>query len=392
MTQVRSPAARLIAAVLTNMAMGVIYVWGLFLLPLETFLARPRADLSLVASLALVAFTVGMVIHDRVLKRLGLAKFAALAFAFAACGHLLFAAFPTYPGLALGYGVLFGIGAGLGYGLALALATAVANGLRAFAVGLAMAAFASSGIFLPMVLGPLIRTTSPPVSFSVIGAGMLMAGLFVIALLLNGTGARDGDIELAERPSAASPSFFDSGVVTLGIVFFAICYAGLLGVSQAAGMVASNGLSPRVVDTSLVMLTAGYLGGSLLGGKLVEIISGRATLVVASTLAALGLCFLNLSAPMLVLAGALAVGFAFGSSASFMPILIGERFGPAMIGPVYGKLIAFYGLAGLIAPWLSGVLFEQTKGYMPAVSIGIALCVLSVLLGARMRTASPPIA
>ncbi|MBL8583148.1 MAG: MFS transporter, partial [Rhizobiaceae bacterium] len=189
MSEVRSPdrgdshAAPLVAAVLINVAMGVIYVWSLFLLPLETFLARPRADLSIVASVALVAFTIGVVVHDRLLKRLGSVRFTALAFACAAGGHLLFAVLATYPGLVLGYGVLFGLGAGLGYGLALALATAVPDRLRALAIGMAMAAFASSGIVLPLLLGPLIRAASPPASFAAIGAGMLLAGLLVAGLL-----------------------------------------------------------------------------------------------------------------------------------------------------------------------------------------------------------------
>ncbi|MBL8581584.1 MAG: hypothetical protein JNL61_05070 [Rhizobiaceae bacterium] len=176
----------------------------------------------------------------------------------------------------------------------------------------------------------------------------------------------------------------------MGIAFFAICYGGLLAISQTAGMVASNGLSPRTIDTTLAMLTVGYLGGSLLGGKLVEVTSGRATLIGASILIAIGLTSLNLSSPVVVIAGALAVGAAFGSSASFMPILIGERFGAAMIGPVYGKLIVSYGLAGLVAPWLSGLLFERTGGYMSAVWIGIALCALSALLGAMMAKAPNP--
>ena len=52
----------LAAACLTNVAMGILYVWSLLLLPMETALGQPRSVLSLVPTLALVTFT--LVITD----------------------------------------------------------------------------------------------------------------------------------------------------------------------------------------------------------------------------------------------------------------------------------------------------------------------------------------
>jgi len=370
-------------SVLVNAAMGVIYVWGLFLLPLESGLGLARSDLSLVPSLALVSFTAGMVVHAGLLRQMGAIRFALLAFALAGGGHLLFGLMPGYATLLVGYGVLFGVGAGLGYGLALATVTAVPERSRALAVGLTMAAFASSGIVLPLLLGPLVRSASPPASFSLIGFGILAVGLAVVALLAIGS---DRAAAAADGGAAGvPPKMLDGALIALAAAFFGICVAGLLAISQAAGMTAANGLSPRIIDISVGLLTVGYLAGSLLGGKLVEAISGRNTLILASVLSAFGVFMLDVPSAAAAIAGALAVGAAFGASASFMPILIGERFGAAQIGHVYGRLMIFYGLAGLLAPWVSGWLFERHGDYRASVVIAVALCALAALLGLRMK-------
>ncbi|WP_163362300.1 OFA family MFS transporter, partial [Escherichia coli] len=91
-------------------AMGVIYAWGVFSLPLESYLAVSRAELSSVPTAALISFTAGMVAHDRLLRILGRVRLSILAFALTGAGHLLFAAVPAYWALIAGYGLVFGLG------------------------------------------------------------------------------------------------------------------------------------------------------------------------------------------------------------------------------------------------------------------------------------------
>lgn len=380
-TRCGSVGPRVLISILTNAAMGIIYVWGLFLLPLETTLGLTRSDLSFVPSAALVSFTAGMVVHSGLLRWMGTVRFAIFAFALAAGGHLFFGLSPSYTTLLIGYGIFFGLGAGLGYGLALATVTAVPDNRRALAVGLTMAAFASSGIILPLLLGSIVRTLPPATSFSLVGCAILAVGVGVVALI-----ARGGRMEpIGDVPTLrSSPEVISSAFVALGVVFFAISFAGLMAIVQTAGMTASNRLAPRITDLSIGLLTAGYLAGSLLGGKLVEAISGRVVLVLASVFSALGIGLLNLPSVPAVFVGALAVGASFGSSASFMPIVIGQQFGTSQIGSIYGRLMIFYGLAALMAPTVSGWLFEQSRNYCSAVLTSITLCIVAASLGFRM--------
>lgn len=370
-----------LTAVLINVVMGVIYVWGMFLLPLEAELGLARSELSLVPALALLTFTGGMVVHAGILDRIGALPFAVLAFALAAGGHLLFGLFPGYWSLLVGYGLLFGTGSGLGYGLALATVTTVASRVRSIAIGCTMAAFAAAGIILPLLLGPIVRSAAPSYVFVLIGLSILVAGTAVLVLLTLVSAKRTPG-QASERMPA--PSMRGRDLLLLGVAFFAICFVGLLAISQAAGMTSANGLGARDIDICLGLLTAGYLFGSLFGGRLVDAISGSMTLVVAAALSAIGIWLLDVPSAIAAAIGAASVGMAFGASASFMPIMIGERFGVERIGVVYGRLMAAYGLAGLLAPWLSGWIFEQQGGYRTSIIIAIALCACAVLIGLLM--------
>jgi MFS family permease len=142
-----------------------------------------------------------------------------------------------------------------------------------------------------------------------------------------------------------------------------MCFVGLLLVSQVSGIAAAQGLAHPVVLASTSALTLGYLLGSLLGGHIVERLGSWRALVSVNLLALTGLLVLGMPVAAMVLAGAWAIGFTFGSTASIMPVLIGLRFGSRWIGAIYGRLMIAYGLAGVLAPWTSGVLYEIGRSY-----------------------------
>ena len=157
----RSDWKNIALAAVVNAAMGILYLWSLFLLPLENSGGYSRADLSLVPAIALVGFTVGMGIHDRLVRALGRSGVAVACFLLAGGGHLTFAFFPSYSMLLAGYGIAFGLGSGIGYGLALSLSASVTGTRRGLAIGVAVAAFALSGILLPQAMGSLVAAAAP---------------------------------------------------------------------------------------------------------------------------------------------------------------------------------------------------------------------------------------
>lgn len=380
------PLRPLLLAVLVNAAMGIIYVWSLFLLPMEAFLSVSRSTLSWVPACSLVCFTLGMVVHDRLLRTLSFKGFALIAFGLAGGGHLLFALGANLAALLIGYGALFGFGSGLGYGLALALVTQMPATVRGTAMGLVMAAFAISGVALSSLLANPIQLTSPVFSFMVIGIIIVVLGAAVALLLPPG-----GKQHVAAARETSHHSRFQDVVdfkfLKLGLVFFFICYTGLTVVAHATGIISARGLSQTIVGLAPGTFTLGYIVGSFGGGKLVEVLSGKTVLVLSNILAGVGLLIFLMPASPFLLTGMLAIGAVFGGSASLMPVLIGEQYGPERIGDIYGKLMVAYGTAGLIAPWVSGKFFSVTGSYTVSIAIAVATCLAGIVLGLSIRQA-----
>lgn len=370
-----------IAGAIVNAAMGMLYVWSLFLLPLEKSLALSRSSLSLAPSLALVSFTAGMMVHSTLLRRFSPGAYLAVVFGLCALGHALFWINGSFLGLIVGYGIMFGTGAGLGYGLALGLAGRAPAHVRSWGIGLVMSAFAVSGTILSIALAGPISRSDPATSFGVAAIGIGLVGI-VAGLLVKG-------IRITfERPIDGACGWrevFRPDFLNLAVIFFVLCYIGLMVMSHSTGMLESLGASPWSRATGPAVFTAAYILGCLGGGKIVEAVSGRKALAGAIAFMTAGVVALLTGQEGAALAGIAAVGMVFGSTASLMPVLIAERYGADRVGDLYGRLMTSYGAAGLAAPWLTGLAFEIHRTYDIPLLVALGLSATAAALSIMTR-------
>ena len=78
------------------------------------------------------------------------------------------------------------------------------------------------------------------------------------------------------------------------------------------------------------------------------------------------------------------VGFSYGSIIAIYPVAIADRFGRH--GPqAYGRVFLAWGIAGLVAPWSAGYIFDCFAGYQPALLIAAAVALLSAICAAAFR-------
>lgn len=365
---------QLAAGVVTMLAMGILYLWGVFLLGLEHDLDLPRSALSVASSIALVACTCGFLIYDRLLQKLSLQVYLAMTYALAASGHLLFGFFPGYATLLVGYGAMFGLAVGLGYGLALALAARSPDASRGVAISLVVSAFAMSGVALGALAPVLFANSDTATAFLRIGVA-LVAFWAVSAALLVGAApfaavARSADFRLGLV--ARSPLF-----LKLGVVFFVFNYCGLMLVAHGAALLKQAGFSPETAALSPVILNLSYIAGSLIGGRAGEMLSPRKLLfAVLSAVAAALLLLLSSNSIYALGIGIAIVGAAFGGAAAFTPVLIGRFWGAARINSIYGVMLLAYGGGGVLAPLVSAALFNTSTGYAVPLWVAFGLCLV----------------
>ena len=367
----------LIAAVLANSAAGLLYTWSLFILPIEGALGLNRADLGLISSVALVSFTVGVLLLPTIASRIGKFYATILAFGLMAGGHIVFGVSATWITLLLGYGLGFGIGSGLAYGSALSLAASLPAGIRALSIGLSLGAFALSGIVLPIVLANWISTTAPGTAFLRIGLATLVVGVLCSLALVRAAGlVPDSDNTALPLPV---PISIDKPFLILSLILFLICFTGLAVVSQATAIAESAGIT--VASYATTALTVGYLAGSLIGAPFAEQFGERITLLLLSIVTFLGLLAIITQSQLLLFTGSILTGLTLGGVGSIMPVLIGIRYGVTNISRLFGRMIIGYGLAGLIAPGVAGMLFVSAQSYTPMLVLCIAMTALSLTVG-----------
>lgn len=363
-----------VAATCANAVAGLIYVWSLFILPIEATLGLHRGWLGMIPSISLVCFTLSVWSVPRVLAKLGLVGALALAFALIAGGHISFGLAPSGIALILGYGICFGLGAGVAYGCALALASRMPDGMRARAIGVILACFALSGLVLPSMLGDWIASTDPAHAFWLIGMGTLIPGALSLFFLRGIEFTPRREVELPSGPIPA----VDRAFWLLTLVFFCVCFVGLAIISQVAAIAAASAIPSSA--RAATALTCGYLPGSLLGAPLADKTRERSLLALLPVLAGVGVMAMWSGTTLPFLTGAALVGLALGGSGSILPVMIGRRYGAALIPAVYGRMMLAYGLAGLFAPWLAGLLFASAGSYDSTLFLCLALAAFALVV------------
>ena len=103
-----------IGGILMNLALGSLYGWSVFVLPLEKEFGWVRADTSLVYTIAIVCFALSFVIAGRIQDLKGPKICAAIGGLLVSGGFLVSSQTSSLATLYIFFGVIVGIGNGFG--------------------------------------------------------------------------------------------------------------------------------------------------------------------------------------------------------------------------------------------------------------------------------------
>ena len=358
--------------ILVMFSLGTFYAWSVFVRPLEEEFGASRSAVSLVFSIGIVAFTIGMLVGPRLLGRLQPGRAAAVALMVAGLGLALSASLWSLTVVMAGYGGLFGFANGLGYGLSLAVVNRELPQRRGMMTGIAVATY---------TLG---SAAVAPGLEHVIGSWGLANGFLALAILLFlGAAAahtlmRDitNDEPAAAVANGASESLSAShALIVLWICFFLGSAVGVLVLSHASPLVASLGGTTGQSALAVTLVTLGNGLGRLAGGPLCERLPSRLMLAAAALWNAAALMPVVLSPTVATaLLAMFGIGVGYGSLASAVPMTIVKSHGAARLSVVYGRLFTAWGAAGLLAPLAGGILFDRPGNYGVTLTASLILC------------------
>jgi MFS family permease len=380
------PRFALAAAAIFNPAIGSLYAWSIFLDPLEQTLSVNRAELSSVFSVAVVCFTLGMTFAPAAYRLAGTP--ALIAGAAAMCGLGLWLAADAHEviGLGLAYGVLFGLGAGFGYSVMLQAVNMALPHRRGLANGFGIGLFAAGSILFAPVFGWAVTAFGVRATFTGMATVFLVAGVVAAGTLAASriSVAAAGSLRL-EGSGREQRGLFP--VIWVGFLLGAA--AGLMAISQAAGIVVAYGGLAGLAVVGTTLVAAGNGSGRLAGGWLCDHVPVRRVVMSAHLIAAAALAALALLPAAAVAVAALAlVGLSYGLLSGAYPAALGFYYGTVNYGRMMGRLITAWGVAGLSAPWIAGAIFDVTGGYGLAVGLALSGALLAALVSLRLPAAA----
>ena len=384
-----SPWRAVVAATVLNAPLGSLYAFSVFLKPLEALLGLSRADLALVFALASGGFGAGMILAPHFF---GLAATSTLVLACATASALGIAVAATAGGLlqlAVGYGVLFGAGGGAAYILAqqaVNLAVTRRHGLvNGYIVGLYPAG--------AMIAAPLFGW-----SIREFGVRATLGGLATVLAVTGSISAwliAQSRVTLAAAAAASiapdegerrRPVFW-----RLWIVFFLAASAGLMVLSQAAGIITAYGGATPLAIYGTTFIAGTIAVARLGGGWMVDWLTIPAVAAGAHAVALAGNVALTLwpGPGVSVLALAL-VGLGYGVISGVTAAAVAVYWRRALYGRMASRIYLAWCAAAIVLPITAGYLYDLTHGYGSAILIaagGNALGILVALGLPHQRTA-----
>jgi MFS transporter, OFA family, oxalate/formate antiporter len=364
-----------------SLPLGSLYAFSVLLAPLEQILQATRSELAGVFGISAVFFTIGANLAPRLFGRIPAPLLVALTGALASVGVALAAVAPSLSWLILGYGVLFATGGGMAYVVVQQCVNAaplarpgLVNGylVSLFPLG-AMLAAPAFGLGIDWVG---VRQTLAGLA-AVIAATGIVATLFVAyaGVVLAKTG-RPTALQVTGSQDSLRATFWK-----LFTVFFLAASAGLMVLSQAAGMVAAFGAGKTASLLATTGITAAIAAARLAGGWLVDRLPVPFVAASAQAIALIGAIALTvMPSPEVAILTLALIGVGYGLVSGVTAGAVASYWPKVEFGRIASRTYIAWCLAAISLPVLAGRLYELTGGYETAVIVAGGANLLAVLV------------
>jgi MFS transporter, OFA family, oxalate/formate antiporter len=378
-TAVRPSAWRAVAAAtVLNAPLGSLYAFSVFLKPLESLLGLSRADLALVFAVASAGFGAGMNLVPHVF---GLASPPVLMLACAAASSVGIALAATAGGLArlaIGYGMLFGGGGGAAYILAQQTVNLAVTRRHGLVNGYIVALYPAGAMIAAPLFGWGIREFGVRATLGGLAAVLAVTGLVSTWLI-----ARSG-VTLTAAAASAAPDPGERRPLVfwrLWLVFFLAASAGLMVLSQAAGIITAYGGAAALAVYGTTFIAGCIAVARVSGGWMVDWLTIPTVAAVAHAIALAGNVALTLwPGPHVSVLALTLVGLGYGIISGLTAAAVAVYWRRALYGRIASRIYLAWCAAAIVLPIVAGRLFDLTQSYATAIVIAAGGNVLGIVL------------
>ena len=381
-----------LAGVLMQLALGAVYAWSVFRVPLARQFGWSISEVTLTFTISIFVLGVAAFFGGLWLNRRGPLVVAVTGGALYGLGVFL-ASFSAHRlwWLYLSYGLIGGIGLGFAYIVPVAVLVKWFPDRRGFITGVAVGGFGAGALITAPVATRLIQSVGVLNTFAYLGIAYLVVTVVGGLFMHN---PPDGWKPPGWTPSASQASQRAGHDYTLSealktwqwyglwlLLFLNTC-AGISIISQEAPIFEELTAVTAAAAAGMVGLASiGNAVGRVFWAWVSDMITRRWTFVIMFVIQALLFWFYpSIATVSLMTVVTFIVLMCYGGGFGTMPAFAADYFGSKNVGPIYGLMLTAWGCASAFGPLLIAHLREIDGSYRGALHIIAGVMAVSIIL------------
>jgi MFS transporter, OFA family, oxalate/formate antiporter len=389
MTNRRSIA---VAGVLLQIALGAVYAWSVFRVPLAKQFGWSISEVTLTFTISIFVLGIAAFFGGLWLNRRG-PRIVALTGGFLYGIGVFLASFSDHKlwWLYLSYGVIGGIGLGFSYIVPVAVLVKWFPDRRGLITGIAVGGFGAGALVTAPVATRLIQSVGVLQTFAYLGIAFLIVTVAAGYFMQN---PPEGWTPKGWAPTASQTSQRSSRDYTLAealrtwqwwalwlLLFLNTC-AGISVISQESPLFQELAWVSAVTAASMVgIVSIGNAFGRVFWAWASDSITRRATFAVMFLGQAVLFWFLpSVNIPAVLTLVSFVILMCYGGGFGTMPAFAADYFGSKNVGPIYGLMLTAWGFASAFGPLLIAHMRQASGTYRGALHVIAGVMAVSVVL------------
>jgi OFA family oxalate/formate antiporter-like MFS transporter len=385
-----------IAGVFFQIALGAVYAWSVFRVPLAKQFGWSISEITLTFTISIFVLGIAAFFGGLWLNRQGPRIVALTGGALYGLGVFLASFSHNLWWLYLSYGLIGGIGLGLGYIVPVAVLVKWFPDRRGLITGIAVGGFGAGALITAPVATRLIQSVGVLNTFAYLGIGYLIVTAIAGWFMQNPPDGwkPEGWSPTATETAQRAGHDFKLGEAlrtwqwyALWLLLFLNTCAGISVISQEAPIFQELTKVTAVVAGGMVgVASLGNAVGRVFWAWVSDVITRRATFFVMFLLQVLLFWFLpNIASASLMTIVTFVVLMCYGGGFGTMPAFTADYFGPKNVGPIYGLMLTAWGFASAFGPLFIAHMRETTGSYSGALRVIAGVMAVSTLLPVAVR-------
>jgi MFS transporter, OFA family, oxalate/formate antiporter len=380
-----------IAGVFLQIALGAVYAWSVFRVPLAKQFGWSISEITLTFTISIFVLGFAAFFGGLWLNRKGPRIVALTGGALYGVGVFLASFSHSLWWLYFSYGLIGGIGLGFAYIVPVAVLVKWFPDRRGLITGIAVGGFGAGALVTAPVATRLIQNVGVLSTFAYLGIAFLIVTVIAGVFMQN---PPEGWKLKGWTPTATETSHRAARDFTLGdalrtwqwyalwlLLFLNTC-AGISIISQEAPIFQELTGASAIVAASMVGLASiGNAVGRVFWAWVSDVIARRVTFAVMFVLQVALFWFLpNIATISLMTIITFVVLMCYGGGFGTMPAFAADYFGPKNVGPIYGLMLTAWGFASAFGPLLIAYMREASGSYHGALHVIAGVMAVSILL------------